>query len=453
MLFETAPLPLLVIYTETGTVARANAAACSLLGETPSSIIGHKMESLVSVVNRARQQPGKESLRTKVCLPNSSGEERCLDVYAVTAEWRSRPAVQVFLVDTTVYRRYEQQLQYLESHDALTGAFNRSHFRKTVLELREDEEAHPIAVVSADITELERINQTLGQEVGDRVLQATAQVLQSCTRASDLICRTGDDNFCILMPNSDIRGGHRVCQCIREEARQSTILEGTGMAYSLALGTGVAEWRECSLEDALRAAERDLNIYKAGRGLGTAGKFVQSLLALLSERDFETERHTRRLRDLAVRLGRAAGLSHSELAHLATLALVHDVGKVGVPDQILLKPGPLTDEEWLVMRHHVEIGYRLAISMPELNPIAGYILHHHERWDGKGYLKGLKGEEIPLVCRVLAIVDAYDAMTNDRPYRKALPHTQAISELVNNSYSQFDGRLVDQFVEIVEHAS
>jgi HD-GYP domain-containing protein (c-di-GMP phosphodiesterase class II) len=166
----------------------------------------------------------------------------------------------------------------------------------------------------------------------------------------------------------------------------------------------------------------------------------------LEARDFITEGHGERMQSLAVALGEVAGLSKRALGELSLSAQFHDIGKVGIPDRILFKPGPLTQQEYSEMKRHCEIGHRIALSTPDLAPIAKYILHHHEWWNGLGYPMGLKGNDIPLECRILAIVDAYDAMTSNRPYRQALTHKQAIAELKNCSGKQFDPRLTAIFV-------
>jgi HD-GYP domain-containing protein (c-di-GMP phosphodiesterase class II) len=142
-------------------------------------------------------------------------------------------------------------------------------------------------------------------------------------------------------------------------------------------------------------------------------------------------------------------LSHSQLWDLALLCQVHDLGKVGIPDRILFKPGPLNEEEWAVMCQHAEKGYRIAQATSDLAGIADLILKHHERWDGKGYPFGLAGEEIPIECRILAIADSFDAMTNDRPYKKAISAQEALEELKRCAGSQFDPRLVEHFLEIM----
>ena len=158
-----------------------------------------------------------------------------------------------------------------------------------------------------------------------------------------------------------------------------------------------------------------------------------------------------RTKEMAVKLGRALHLSDGELGKLALLAVLHDIGKIAIPQTILLKPGKLTDEEWEVMKSHAEKGFRIASASKELRPIADYILHHHERWDGKGYPGGLEGESIPLLSRIITVVDSHDVMVHDRPYHKAMSEEDAEKELVRCAGTQFDPHIVEVFLEVLKH--
>ena len=171
---------------------------------------------------------------------------------------------------------------------------------------------------------------------------------------------------------------------------------------------------------------------------------------MLEARDIITQGHSHRTEKLAVKLAQMMNMNQRQIDDIKLLAMFHDIGKVGVPDHILFKKGPLTYNERLKMQRHTEIGHRIAVSSPELAHISDWILLHHEWWDGNGYPLGIEGEEIPLECRILAVVDAYDAMTKDRPYRSAMRHEEAIAELKRCAGTQFDPSLVELFLKALE---
>lgn len=176
---------------------------------------------------------------------------------------------------------------------------------------------------------------------------------------------------------------------------------------------------------------------------------VASIKATMTEKSQETEEHAERLALLSRAVAVELNMPQSDQVKLELLATLHDIGKIGISDQILTKQGKLSAEEWVEMKRHPEIGYRIAMATPELIPVAESILCHHERWDGSGYPQGISGESIPLLSRILSIVDSYDAMTQDRPYRKAMTHEEAIQEIERNSGTQFDPRIAELFVKIL----
>ncbi|MDH7497385.1 MAG: HD-GYP domain-containing protein, partial [Syntrophomonadaceae bacterium] len=221
----------------------------------------------------------------------------------------------------------------------------------------------------------------------------------------------------------------------------------------ISLGYAVSTTRPYAPGDVFKEADNNMYREKLHRSQSARSAIVQTLMKTLEARDFMTEGHAERLHLIAQRLAQAAGLHERSVTDLCLLAKFHDIGKVGIPDRILCKPGSLTREERDEMRRHAEIGHRIALSAPDLVPIADWILKHHEWWDGNGYPLGLKGEEIPVECRILAIADAWDAMTSDRPYRKAMPRHLALEELRRCAGTQFDPELVEHFIRLVESGS
>lgn len=223
------------------------------------------------------------------------------------------------------------------------------------------------------------------------------------------------------------------------------------LPLSLSIGWAYRQEDAANLTELFKEAEDNMYREKLLHCRSTCSTLVDVLLKALEVRDNLTEEHADRLQDGVTLMGKALGLPDHRIADLRMLAKFHDIGKIGIPDRILLKPGPLTPQEFTEMQHHSEIGQQITNSAPLLEPIADLILKHHEWWNGGGYPLGLKEEEIPLECRVLSIVDAYDAMTHDRPYRKAMPCEAAMAELKRGEGSQFDPDLVNLFIKTIEN--
>ena len=178
---------------------------------------------------------------------------------------------------------------------------------------------------------------------------------------------------------------------------------------------------------------------------------VRTLMNALEAKDYLTEGHAERMTENAIKLGEHLKLETHTIDQITLLTKFHDIGKVGIPDDILKKPGALDEKEWKIMKTHTTIGQRISSVSAELKPISDLILLHHEKWDGSGYPMGLSGDAIPIECRILALVDAFDAMTNDRPYRKALSFDDAINEIIKCKGRHFDPELVDIFLEILSN--
>jgi HD-GYP domain-containing protein (c-di-GMP phosphodiesterase class II) len=219
---------------------------------------------------------------------------------------------------------------------------------------------------------------------------------------------------------------------------------------SLSLGSSIRTSCSLSVTDLFKEANDNMYKEKLYSNQSTRNAIVNTLMKALGERDHMTEGHGCRLQSLVIAMAQQLKICERRYTDLKLFSQFHDIGKVGVPDSILLKPGPLAPDEAREMMTHCNKGYQIALSAKELTPIADWILKHHEWWNGEGYPLGLKGREIPLECRMLAIADAYDAMINDRPYRKAMMHEKAIKLIIRSSGTQFDPELVPIFISVVD---
>ncbi|MCW3489214.1 PAS domain S-box protein [Dethiobacter alkaliphilus] len=351
------------------------------------------------------------------------------------------------LRDITQQKSYEDNLRFISMHDHLTGLYNRAYFEEEISRL-EKGRSYPITLISADLNGLKLVNDTMGHDKGDELLRVCGLLLGKPLRSSDVLARVGGDEFFVILPKTDKESGEKVVKRIKDTFNMHN-KERPDLPLNVSLGVATANDGSQPLKELIKKADDKMYRDKLYRSSSNRGQIVDSLLVALSERDFISGGHADRLQEMAQRLGERVGLSANSLSDLLLLAKVHDLGKVGIPDHILFKKGKLTDEEWEIMKQHPAKGYRIAQSSPDLAVVADLILRHHERWDGKGYPLGLKGEEIPIECRILAIVDAYDAMTNNRPYNRILTQKQAVAELEKCKGTQFAPFLVEEFIEVL----
>jgi diguanylate cyclase (GGDEF)-like protein/PAS domain S-box-containing protein len=350
-------------------------------------------------------------------------------------------------IDITEQKKMERKLKQLSLYDSLTGLYSRNFFEEEMKRLSDGRHS-PAGIIVCDMDGLKSINDTLGHQSGDQILINAAKLLRENLRSSDILAKIGGDEFAVLLPQTGQEDVEQVLHRLRR-AVESYNSVGPDLPLSLSMGHAVDEGPELDMQALFREADNRMYRDKLQREMSPRSAIVQALTKSMRARDFETEGHCDRLQELAASMAQALSLSQDRRNDLFLLARFHDLGKVGIPDQILFKPGKLTQEEWEQMRQHCEIGHRIASSVPDLAPIADLILKHHEWWDGGGYPLGLAGEDIPLPCRILAIADAYDAMTSERPYREPMSRDDAVAELRRCSGSQFDPELVEIFVKLV----
>ena len=353
--------------------------------------------------------------------------------------------------DITERKKREEENLYLTYHDILTRLYNRRFFEEQVERLNTKEQM-PLSVISGDINGLKLINDALGHNEGDKLLVEVAKILKSCCDEENFVCRTGGDEFCILLPKTYSESAQLIVDRIIKKCKEYRNEEYKETYYvSIALGYSTKMKVEEPFEKVFKVAEEHMYRMKLLEHKSIHSSIISSIKATMFEKSNETEEHAERIAKMSKKIGEILGLNNEALNDLELLATLHDIGKISIDGSILKKAGKLTENEWHEIKKHPEVGYRITNASQELKHISEYILCHHERWDGKGYPQGLYGTDIPLLSRILTIVDSYDAMTHDRAYRKAMSKDDAILELLKNAGTQFDPDIVRIFVSELEN--
>ncbi|HAN20879.1 MAG: hypothetical protein A2Y15_04645 [Clostridiales bacterium GWF2_36_10] len=354
-----------------------------------------------------------------------------------------------FASDITDRKKAQDDLVYLIYHDYLTGLYNRKYYEEIKIML--DKEYYlPISILIADINGVRLINDAFGYAEGDKLIKETSIILQKCCRKEDVLARIGGDEFVIIMPNTNNEEAYKMFNLINKECDVFNENHKIKLyEINLSIGFCTKNNSNVNIEETAKMADEYLRNQKLLNSKSFHSNLISSIMATVYEKSQETEEHAKRLSVMSKKIGEKLNLPQKTLGELELLSVLHDIGKAVIDDAILNKPGKLTEDEWIIMKKHPEIGYRIAKASSGLEHIADYILAHHERWDGEGYPHRLKGEAIPLLSRILSIVDAYDAMTNDRVYRKAMTEKDAINEIIKNAGTQFDPQIVEAFEKIM----
>ncbi len=329
-------------------------------------------------------------------------------------------------------------------YDLLTGFRTWSDFKENADTL------YPVSsqlqvVATCDINSLGEINQKYGRNVGDRVLQCLAEQMRAEFPPNTIFTRSREASVAAITSELDVEAVEKIIARIQEKLQNNDALD-----FPIQLQSSVSVRGNESAVDTIRRNLQSMRTKKLMDRTSLHSELLQSLLQALAQCDPDTGEHVQRTQKSGEELGRRIGLTDQEQSCLALLAIMHDIGKIGIPLEILNKPGKLTDSEWRMMKTHVQKGYQIARASQEFSSIADMILYHHERWDGRGYPEGLREDQIPLLSRIISVVDAYDAMTNDRAYRKALSESAARSELQRCAGTQFDPNIVREFIQMLE---
>ena len=351
----------------------------------------------------------------------------------------------VIISDVTERKRAEQEIRYLSYHDYLTGLHNRRYYEEELGRL--DKAANlPITLIMADVNGLKLINDSFGHAMGDELLKKAARLITAAVPENSIVARLGGDEFIVILPQTDIFEAVDVINSLKAKTSNEKI---GAFDISISFGYEIKEMEDQDIQEIYKRAEDDMYRHKLYESASIKNKTIELIMNTLYEKSSREMLHSQRVSELCKAIASEMQLSKDAINQIGAAGLMHDIGKMGIDEKILNKQGQLNFEEWQEIQRHPEIGYRILSSSNEFSEMSKYVYEHHERWDGKGYPKKLKGEEISIQARIIGVADAYDAMTGDRSYRKGLSRTAAIDELKKNAGTQFDPEVTRIFVERV----
>lgn len=443
-----------------GLITSLNSAAEELTGWDSETATGRRFSEVFTLRKEGTKQrvedPVQKVLQTgriiglanHTELVNRKGKKISIADSAAPIKSEDGSCVGVVMVFRDVSREklHNKQIERLSYHDALTGLYNRRYMEKIMAELQSPESL-PLCLIMGDVNGLKLTNDVFGHKAGDALLCSVAKLLKKHCKPGGVVARWGGDEFLVLMPRTRLKRAEATLHKIKEA---EVPIRDSNLNLSLSLGCACWETMDANFEAIMREAEDSMYHQKLLDGKSYRNAIINTLLVTLYQKSNETEEHSKRIEKHCHAIGNELLLSSKELSELSLLALLHDIGKVSIDPNILTKPGILTDAEWDELRRHPETGFRIAQATPELAAVADLILTHHERWDGRGYPRGLMSMAIPLACRILAVADAFDAMTNERAYRRALSREEAIAELGRNAGTQFDPDIVSLYIKLLQ---
>ncbi len=421
----------------------------------------------------------EQGVRSVVYLPLQIKEE-CIGAFIVASQQRDafaprhiklleQVALQIAtpIENSQLWAKAEQRSRI----DELTGLFNRRHFEERMREeiSRHGRHGNVFSIFLLDLDGFKTYNDIYGHPSGDVVLAHLARVIRGSIRNADQAFRYGGDEFTVILPETKVDDAYVVAERVRMAVEDE--MKGKEIAVTCSIGLagypsdGVMSGELVTVADTAQYfAKRtggnrvylpskvlsepldDFGVSARHSGLSA----IYALVSTVEAKDPCTYGHSRRVNTYAVALAEAVGLSSDQVSRVSTAALLHDIGKIGVPDRVLNRKRKLGAEDWELIKTHPRLGATIVGNIPNLIPCVSSILHHHERWDGGGYPEGLKGEEISIEARILAVADAYEAMSSARPYRAALSTEKVLNELRRCAGSQLDPELVEVFIGIIE---
>ena len=346
--------------------------------------------------------------------------------------------------DITESKLASEKIKYLTTRDSLTGLYNRSYFDQ-ILAIYRDDEDRAVSIIIGDVNGLKMVNDAFGHKLGDELLIRVATILKGVfSDSTDVVARLSGDEFAIITERKNIS------TLIDRIHFQCHNTKDFSFKIDISLGYSTRKKTNTSIDAIFREADHQMYKNKLKTSKHVKSMLIQTLQQRLSEESLETVEHAERIKVISDKIGKYLNLSEASMEELDLTAIMHDIGMISIPKEILNKSTKLSNKEMKEIQKHTEIGYHLLVSSPNLAGIAENVLAHHENYDGSGYPQGLKGGEIPLIARIIAVADAYEAMTHFRNYREIRTSEEAMTEILKLSGTKYDPSVVHAFLKVME---
>ncbi|KAF5075092.1 Diguanylate cyclase, GGDEF domain [anaerobic digester metagenome] len=405
-------------------------------------------EKCITPIKNVTENKQQNITDENVLLIKKNGEEIAIEDCAspILDDGGNIKGVVVVFRDYTDKKEKQARISYLSSHDQLTGLYNR-HFFEYEINRLEQEEIIPLSLALIDVNGLKLINDAFGHQMGDQLLQIVTKALVDVCRKDDTICRIGGDEFVILLPKTDIRETEHVINKIHHKISDQRL---KNTIISVSIGCATKTILDQKIMEIYLKAEKNMYRRKLAESQQMKETTIQTIIQTIHEKDPKEKRHSENVGEMSKRIGEALQLNQELLQEIEMAGFLHDIGMIAIDRAILEKQDRLTPSEYEIIKRHSEVGYHILKSVDTFAYLSDYILAHHERWDGTGYPRGLKGKEIPLASRIIMVAGSYEAMTSERVYRSALSKEEAEQELIRCSGTQFDPNIVQVFLNILQ---
>jgi len=437
-----------------------NRVAEKLIGWTKEEAVGRPIYTVFNIINEITRLKGVDIIENVIksksirylsnhsILITRNGEEKLIEDSAAPILDKANKVIGVVVVfrDYTEKASQLNLINYMNLHDDLTGLYNRRFFEEELIRL-DVKRNLPLSIIMGDVNGLKLVNDSFGHVIGDKLLKKTADSLREGCREDEILARLGGDEFVLIIPQCDKAQAEGIIERIQLSLSKKTINK---LVISVSFGTSCKTEMDMNIQEVLRESEDLMYKHKLVESSSNRGRTIDLISKTLFEKNERELIHSKRVGVLSSKLGKKLGFESNRIHMLKLSGLLHDIGKIGIEDSILNKIGKLSDEEFIQIKKHPEIGYRILGSVLEFVDISRAVLQHHERWDGKGYPQGLKGKAIEIEARIITLADAYDAMTSQRTYRKRLSVNDALAEIKKCSGAQFDPTLAEIFIDMIQ---